>query len=187
MYQTDHNSAWRAPASQGENFSLFPKLIVLLPSKCWRPSDLKTQDRCLGTSIYNIFVYIFTYIVWFIKVMINNLEWFEYWVLFTGLRGFLLIVTKAFSRTHHDAVALLSFRADASTSIVRKWCTTKDEYSNVNLNTRVTSIEDITSFADYALPSQVLQPRLPVQSGGPAEAGTHQGRDDRFLSFFSKY
>ena len=186
MYQTDHNSAWRAPASQGENFSLFPKLIVLLPSKCWRPSDLKTQDRCLGTSIYNIFVYIFTYIVWFIKVMINNLEWFEYWVLFTGLRGFLLIVTKAFNQTPCDAVALLSFRADASTSIVRKWCTTKDkdDYSNVNDNTRVTSI---ASFADYALPSQVLQPRLPVQSGGPAEAGTHQGRDDRFLSFFSKY
>ena len=114
MYQTDHSSAWRAPTSQGENFSLFPKLIVLLPSKCWRPSDLKTQDRCLGTSIYNIFVYIFTYIVWFIKVMINNLEWFEYWVLFTGLRAFSLIVTKAFSRTHHDAVALLSFRADVN-------------------------------------------------------------------------
>ena len=53
-----HNSAWRAPASQGENFSLFPKLIVLLPSKCWRPSDLKTQDRCLWISIYNVFVYI---------------------------------------------------------------------------------------------------------------------------------
>ena len=71
--------------------------------------------------------------------------------------------------------------------IYGNYCTTKDEYSNVNLNTRVTSIAGITSFADYALPSQVLQPRLPVQSGGPAEAGTHQGRDDRFLSFFSKY
>lgn len=35
-------------ARQGENFSLFPKLIVLLPSKCWRPSDLKTQDRFEG-------------------------------------------------------------------------------------------------------------------------------------------
>ena len=68
-----------------------------------------------------------------------------------------------------------------------KWCTTKDEYRNVNHNTRVTSIAGVTSFADYALPSQVLQPRLPVQSGGPAEAGAHQGRDDRFLSFFSKY
>ena len=100
---------------------------------------------------------------------------------------FSLIVTKAFSQTPRDAVALLSFRADASTSSVRKWCTTRDEYSNVNHNARVTSIAGVTSFADYALPSQVLQPRLPVQSGGPAEAGTHQGRDDHFRSFFSKY
>ena len=100
---------------------------------------------------------------------------------------FSLIVTKAFSQTPRDAVALLSFRADASTSSVRKWCTTRDEYSNVNHNARVTSIAGVTSFADYALPSQVLQPRLPVQSGGPAEARAHQGRDDRFLSFFSKY
>ena len=28
---------------------MFPKLIILLPSKCWRPSDIKTQDRYFST------------------------------------------------------------------------------------------------------------------------------------------
>jgi len=39
-------------ARQGENFRVFPKLIILLPSRCWRPKDIKTQDSCEGVFQY---------------------------------------------------------------------------------------------------------------------------------------
>jgi len=39
-------------ARQGQNFRIFPKLIILLPSKCWRPKDIKTQDRFEGVFQY---------------------------------------------------------------------------------------------------------------------------------------
>jgi len=35
-------------AKQGEKFRIFPKLIILLPSRCWRPKDIKTQDSFEG-------------------------------------------------------------------------------------------------------------------------------------------
>jgi len=39
-------------ARQGENFRVFPKLIILLPSRCWRPKDIKTQDSSEGVFQY---------------------------------------------------------------------------------------------------------------------------------------
>ena len=181
---------------------MFPKLIILLPSKCWRPSDIKTQDRYFSTEtrpngtrkvhlvhVYHVHVHhvhVHHARVHHVHVHVQIPRW-SIDIYNTDVNIFSWIVLIEISQTRGRFPALR-----------RKcwgWCQTMQLFqTTLQLCSQVCNFYHFSSKWPWKVffrlkhgcwgsawqiddddKCQALQPRISVQDRGPAKTFTHQG------------